>query len=328
MAPTRQSGSLSRSRRQYVDPPMPGFVPFQHPKLVATPPTGSAWVHEIKFDGYRLQAHVEGGRATLYTRNGFDWTDRLPELTADLAALPNCIIDGELCALDRQGQPSFSALRAALTPGRTADLVLFAFDLLYGAGEDLRPYALQTRKTLLSRLMELGPPRLRKVDPFPVGGMALLQSACDLKLEGIVSKRLDSSYANGRDDTWVKAKCRPSQEVVIGGWRQAPAGTFEALLVGTYEAERLRYAGSLKTGFGRNATDLLSRLRAIEVKASPFEDGDPPRKTSAIHWVQPQLVAAAEIAEWTDGGKLRQASFKGLREDKRPTDVRREVAIP
>ncbi|CAN7311696.1 non-homologous end-joining DNA ligase [Phenylobacterium sp. LjRoot164] len=310
--------------QQYVAPTMPRvFLPFQHPKLVATPPAGEKWSHEIKFDGYRVQLHVHGGTPTIFTRNGHDWTAKFPELAADLGELPDCILDGELCALDGEGRPNFSKLRASISPGRTKSLVVFLFDIIWGRGEDMRSYPLSTRRYVLEEVLGVSEStRLREVSSLPTGGPAILASACKMGLEGIVSKRLDAPYGAGRSDTWVKAKCRPSQEVVIGGWKQEPGRAFKGLLVGVYDRGRLTYAGSIKTGFSAD-TGMLKRLRALETEASPFAAGAP-RKTSEIHWVRPELVAAAEIAEWTDSGKLRQASFKGLREDKAPEEVVRE----
>jgi bifunctional non-homologous end joining protein LigD len=174
----------------------------------------------------------------------------------------------------------------------------------------------------------IGALRMRRSTPVEptLPGRRSAESACDdatLQLEGVVSKRLDAPYRGGRSDTWAKTKCRPSQELVIGGWRQAPGGPFEGLLVGVYDQGRLRYAGRLKSGFGRSA-GLLSRLQALEVDQSPFQAGDTPRPSSSLHWVRPDLVASADIAEWTASGALRQAAFKGLREDKDPKSVMRE----
>ncbi len=323
------AASRPRSTRQYVAQPLPGFLPYQHPRLVAQPPTGDHWIHEIKFDGYRMQVRVVGGAVSIFTRNGHDWTDRFPEIVAEAAALTDCILDAELCALNLKGQPDFSDLRASMSPGRTGRLVMFVFDVLWRGQDDLRRFPLKDRKTILAGLIGIDSrARLRRVEPLPQGGAAMLEAACRMSLEGIVSKRRDSVYSAGRSDTWVKAKCRPSQEVVIGGWVQEPGRAFKALLVGVHDPlSRLAYAGSIKTGFA-GASDLLKRLQALETHECPFAAGDPPRKTEEIRWARPELVAAAEIAEWTASGKLRQASFKGLREDKRPEDVRRETPGP
>lgn len=208
-------GSRTRQDVQANQPEV--FQPVQHPRLVGRPPAGPGWEHEIKFDGYRMQMHVRAGKPTIYTRNGHDWTARFPEIAADLATLPDCILDGELCAIDSNGQPDFSRLRASISPGRTADLVVFVFDVLWGNGEDLRPYALEARRAVLGELLRAVESwRLRGVESFRQPGPALLASACRMGLEGLVSKRLDGRYSAGRGDGWVKAKCRPSQEVVIG----------------------------------------------------------------------------------------------------------------
>jgi bifunctional non-homologous end joining protein LigD len=310
------------SQRQYVPQPMPGLLDFQHPQLVAAPPSGPHWLHEIKFDGYRMQARIEAGGVTLFTRRGFDWTDRFPALAAALSACRDCILDGELCRLGPDGQPTFSGLREAIGRGRGDDLVLFAFDVLWRGQDDLRGFALRDRKAILAALARpaLGE-RVRLVESFPVGGATLMASACQLGLEGIVSKRRDAPYRAGRGDGWVKAKCRQAQAFVIGGWVQEAGRHFKSLLVGVQGPEGLTYVGSLERGFAA-APDLLRRLEGLEVRQSPFAAGQPPR--AHARWVRPELVVQAEFQEWTAAGKIRQASFKGLRDDKDPADVRRE----
>lgn len=306
---------------------MPGFLDFMHPRLVAAPPQGERWIHEIKFDGYRLQIRVAGGVVSIFTRNGHDWTNRFPEIVAEAARLSDCVLDCELVALNLKGQPDFSDLRASISPGKTGRLVVFVFDILWRGQDDLRGLALTDRKAILEGIIKGGlHAKLRRVEPLPQGGPAMLEAACRMSLEGIVSKRRDSAYSPGRSDAWVKAKCRPSQEIVIGGWVQEPGGVFKALLAGVYDQRgRLLYAGSIKSGFSRQA-GLLKLLEALETKDCPFDAGDPPRRTREIRWARPGLVGAAEIAEWTASGKLRQASFKGLREDKAPTEVVRETS--
>lgn len=315
-------------------PVMPGgFLPLSHPTAVTTPPTGAGWAHEIKLDGWRMQLNVGGGRARWFTRNGHDWTDRLDILTVFAGELPDCILDGELCALDEQGRPSFSALQSAMAGDRTEDLVFFAFDILFRGVDDLRPYATETRKAALRRVLdEAGPAvedRLRYVEQLPAASSRDLHcAACRMQLEGIVSKRLDENYRPGRTQVWLKSKCRPSQELVIGGWKSSASGGFKGLLTGVFERDELLYAGSIKTGFGeRVVRDLIPRLRSLERAGSPFAGRDQPRAVGRdrLHFVEPELVAQADIAEWTASGRIRQASFKGLREDKAPREVRREL---
>jgi len=318
----RARDALAPSRRQYVAQPLPGFLELVHPKVVTEPPSGPHWLHEIKFDGYRFQARIADGGVTLFTRRGHDWTGKLPEIATDLSGLPDGILDGEVCHLDAQGNPSFSGLRSAIGRSDTDALVFFAFDLLWRGQDDLRRFRLEDRKEILARyLAPAVSERIRLVDSFPDGGPALLQAACRSGLEGIVSKRRDGSYAAGRSDAWVKSLCIQGQEFVIGGYEQAAGRHFKGVLVGVHEAKGLTYVGTLERGFSA-APDLLKRLKALEAPSNPFAAGGPPR--AHVHWVKPELVARAEFREWTASGKIRHASFRGLRDDKPAAEVRRE----
>ena len=322
-----------RSRAPIKAPsPIPDFIKPQLSRLVDHPPAGKGWGHEMKLDGYRVQLRVVDGVATLRTRRGLDWTAKFSSIAQAARPLPDALVDGEVVVLDDKGHSTFSGLQAALSDDDQNAFILFAFDLLFVGGEDLRSLPLAERKQGLEHLLEslsaVGLQRIRYVAHVAAEGEAVWKSACAMGLEGIISKRLDAPYTSTRSDTWTKAKCRGGQEVIIGGWTTTE-GQLRSLLVGVRRDGRLAHVGRVGTGFSQaKVQELLPKLKALHSDRSPFSGDGAPRGESDIRWVKPKLVAEIEFAGWTADGNVRQGAYKGLRSDKPLEDVTLEEAEP
>ncbi len=298
----------------------------------APPPDPENWIFELKFDGYRLLARIEGASIGLWTRNGNDWTHKLEPLRAALAkrALPDGWYDGEIVVHDKNGRPSFGLLQQAFDGEKTRNIVYFVFDAPYLDGHDLRGVPLAQRRELLQTVMgteTTGMVRLSAELAAPPE--EIVAAACRMGLEGIIGKRRDAPYTSRRSGDWIKLKCAQRQEFVIGGYTD-PKGSrvgIGSLLLGYYDdAGTLHYAGNVGTGFdGTSLRDITARLKKVAADASPFAPDKAIDKKA--HWVKPTLVAEVTFGEWTGGGSIRHAVFLGLRTDKKATSIRRERAV-
>jgi DNA ligase D-like protein (predicted ligase) len=337
LPPAANATRRSARRLSRVDPAViPGARPAVMPRQIDVPlatlkttvPTGDDWLHETKYDGYRMLARIARRRSSFITRNHHDWTNRFPELAeavTRLSAHAGAVLDGEIVKFDAKGISHFSALQDALSTKRTADLVYVVFDLVYLDGFDLRDAALEDRKEALAFLLQNAPRSIRYSEHQMGKGTGFFREACAKELEGIVSKQRQSHYRGGRTLAWVKVKCTNVEEFVIIGFTD-PKGSrtgFGALLLGYYTPQGdLVYAGKVGTGFDLNfLAAFRKRLGRIERRQPTTWLPKGVRLSSSIHFVEPSYVAQIGFTEWTVDNLLRHPRFLGLREDKAPTEV-------
>ncbi len=316
-----------------VEAAMPGFVAPCLATLSKKPPEGDRWVHEIKFDGYRLQAHLRAGKVVLYTRAGLDWTSKFGKsVTAAFAnlAVERAIIDGELVVESEAGASDFSLLQEDLSEGRTDRFRFYAFDLIYADGYDLRKAALVDRKQALDALLADAAAPLMLSRHLEESGALVLQHACRLSLEGVVSKLANSPYRSGRGTDWIKSKCSDRQEFVIAGFVPSTAmpRAIGSLVLGYNVDGDFAYAGRVGTGFSQKTARLLyDRLAPLEVKKRPFAQKLASAEVRGVTWVRPELAAEVEFRGWTGARILRHAAFRGLREDKPAAQISLEQPV-
>lgn len=309
---------------------LPAFIAPQLATLVKEPPAGDAWVHELKFDGYRMLCRIDRGKVTFWSRNQKEWTAKFLNVAASVKSLPltTAILDGEIVMVDAQGHSSFQKLQRAMSKSATSKFVYEVFDLIYLDGYDLTRVSLTERKRLLNGLCADSRGTIRYSEHFEGNGDAFFKHACAYGIEGIVSKLADSTYDSTRNRSWLKVKCNKQQEFVIVGYTPSTKGLpgFGSLVLGVYEKTKLVYAGRVGTGFSfKLRSDLQKQLDKLARKASPLTrvPRDPGLRNTI--WTEPKLIAEVQFMEWTSDGSIRHPSFQGLREDKGPKEVVREL---
>lgn len=328
-SPTQPAAARSSKARK-ASVPLPGLLKPMLATLVDRPPDGD-WRYEIKFDGYRILTRIQDSEVHLFTRNGNDWTERLPQQAKALTALDagDCWLDGEVVVLGENGLPDFQALQNAFDHNKPKDIIYYLFDAPFLDGQDLREQPVEQRRNALKAVISHPhSPQLRFSENFIAAPQDIIESACALKLEGVIGKRAGSSYVSRRSPEWIKLKCRLRQEFVIVGFSK-PKGSrsgFGALLLAVHEKGELRYAGRVGTGFNETRLrELHAQLKTLERPTPALQE--PPTGADArdVHWVDPQLVAEVEFAEWIREGVVRHASFIALRSDKPAKDISHET---
>lgn len=313
---------------------LPEFIPPALATLVKTVPKGARWLHEIKLDGYRIEARIEHGRVRLLTRTGLDWTERFGEdISKALTALPvqTAMLDGEIVVESGNGSSDFSLLQADLSEGRQDRFVYYVFDLLHLDGQDLTGASLTDRKAALEPLLASAEGALKYSAHFDESGELVLKHACRLSLEGVISKVADAPYRSGRGRDWVKSKCTARQELVIGGYVPSSVSdkAIGSLIMGVNDKDGLRHVGRVGTGYSQSlARQLFRKLQPLAQSTSPFSEKLTSLERKDAVFVTPKLVAEVEFRGWTGDAHLRHASFRGLREDKTADEVVQESGSP
>ncbi|KQW52312.1 ATP-dependent DNA ligase [Pelomonas sp. Root662] len=336
-APSESGGpDLSRAKKAA----MPLKLEPQLATLAASAPSGGDWLIENKFDGYRMLVRIAGGKVQLITRNGNDWTAKLRPLADELqqVGITQGWLDGEIAVLNEHGLPDFNRLQNAIDNARTKDIAIFLFDVPFLGDTDLRDVPLRSRRSVLKSLLEGRiTERVRFSEELPSSPTEVLAAACQLGLEGVMLKNSDSPYVSRRADSWLKLKCQRRQEFVVIGFTDRANSTRDvgALLLGYYEAGKLRYAGSVGTGWGAaQGSELFDQVAKLETKTPPVDTAevDPGRWSKRAkgteRWVKPEMVVEVAFGEWTADGKVRHATFRGVRTDKDPRSIGREQSAP
>jgi len=309
---------------------LPAFIAPQLATLVKEPPSGDEWLHELKFDGYRMLCRIDRGRITVWSRNGKDWTEKFQNVVEAVKSLKatSAMLDGEIVIVDAQGRSSFQKLQRAMGKATTTGFAYEVFDLIYLDGFSLTQTPLKHRKELLKNLVGSNSHGvIRYSEHINGSGDQFFKHACEYGIEGIVSKLADSTYESTRNRNWLKVKCAKQQEFVIVGYTPSSKSLpgFGSLVLGVYEKTKLVYAGRVGTGFTfKQRSDLKKQLDKLSRKDSAFAVTPKDPGLRETLWTEPKMITEVAFMEWTSDGSIRHPSFQGLREDKNPKEVVRE----